>query len=424
MTSRKAPPGRRLCPGKHGRIATVSDVAAVPRYDRAWPPGAFAVSLAGGLGSLVGSAALVASAGSLRHAAELVGVFVVLACIEGAVYADALRPWLQGRPVPVRAWLMQVPVALLAFLGFAGGPAMGAAGLFGFLAGVSVTTASTIRYARVTRGLVYDDETRLPQERTGAASDTPDRPVRAGRVPQVGAVLRETFTEVRDRSLAWAAATVVVAVGGLAADTPNGVLPGVVLLGVATLAWVSRRLIGLWRALRDFERAVTEPRRAHVLLLRDPNPRVTRPLLGVWNEEPTHVEGRLPPAEAVYRCDARRDALLSTQGGLVVHEAWLDTGPGAHARPRWVAADAGIALPHRQATLGRRYLASIVAAERPARPRPLTMPAPHPTMEIAPGTAARAVTDATPETGRWIWLFAWRLAGLVLAAAVLTWLLA
>ncbi len=400
----------------------MSDVAAFPRYDRVLPRGAFAVSLAGGLGSLVGSASLVASADSVRHAAELAAVFVLLAIVEGAVYLDALRPWLQAQPVPVRTWLMQLPIALLAFLAFAGGPAMGAAGLFGFLAGVFVTTSSTIRYARVSRGLVYEDETRQTQETLDAASGTPDRPVRAGRVPQVGAVLRETFTETRDRSLAWAAATIVVAVGGLASDIPGDVVLRVVLLGLAALAWVSRRLIGLWRALRDFERAVTEPRRAHVLLLRDPNPRVSRPLLGVWTQEPAHVEGRLPPAEAVYRCDARRDALLSTQGGLVVHEAWLDTGPGAHARPRWVAADAGIALPHRQATLGRRYLASIVASERPARARQLSMPAPHPTTEAAPGTAARGITGATPETGRWVWLFAWRLAGLVLAGAVLAWL--
>ena len=252
---------------------------------------------------------------------------------------------------------------------------------------------------------------------------TPDRPVRAGRVPQVGAVLRETFTEARDRSLAWAAATMVVAVGGLAADTPGRVLLGVVLLGLAALAWVSRRLVGLWLALRDFERAVTEPRRAHVLLLRDPNPRVTRPAAG-------RVERGADP---------RRRAAAAGRGGLPVRcpagRAALDAGRAGGARgvarhrarsPLTAPLGGGgcrhraAAPPGHPAAGGTSHRSSPPSDRR--RPRQLTMPAPHPTMEAAPGTAARAVTEATPETGRWVWLFAWRLAGLVLAAAVLAWL--
>ena len=81
----------------------------------------------------------------------------------------------------------------------------------------------------------------------------------------------------------------------------------------------------MWRALRDYEKAETEPRRAYVALLNDPNARVTRPLLGVWNEEPLS-QGRLPRAEAVYRCDEERSALMSPPGRVIVHEAWVDTG--------------------------------------------------------------------------------------------------
>ena len=30
---------------------------------------------------------------------------------------------------------------------------------------------------------------------------------------------------------------------------------------------------------------------------------------------------------------------------VVVHEAWVDTGPRRWSKPRWVAADAGLAVP-------------------------------------------------------------------------------
>jgi hypothetical protein len=156
-----------------------------------------------------------------------------------------------------------------------------------------------------------------------------------------------------------------------------------------------------------------------VVLLHDPSPRRSRPLLGVWSEEPVPAGGRMPRAEAVYRCDRRRDALLSEQGAVVVHEAWLDTGLRAGARPRWVAADAGIALPRRAATFGRRYLASAIGAQRPARGRPLTMPPPDPTTETETGTVATVISEPTPGTGPWVRLFAWRVACLALAAVVL-----
>jgi hypothetical protein len=178
----------------------------------------------------------------------------------------------------------------------------------------------------------------------------------------------------------------------------------------------------VWLALRDFETAAFVPRRVYVVLVHDPNPRVSRPLLGVWSKEPLPSEGLLPRADAVYRCDVTQAALLSRQGGAVVHQAWLDTGPRARSQPRWVAADAGIALPQRRAVLGRWYLASVIGTERPARARPLGMPAPNPTREAETGTIANVISETKPGTGRWARMFAWRLASLVLVAGVIVWL--
>lgn len=158
------------------------------------------------------------------------------------------------------------------------------------------------------------------------------------------------------------------------------------------------------------------------MLLSDPNPQLRRPLLCVWGREPLPSGGRLPRAEAVYRCDEDRDALISVQGGAVVHEAWLDTGARARSRPRWVAADAGIVLPHRRSFLGAFYVASVIGTERPGRSRPLTMPAPDPTRENATGTVATVISEESPGTGHWARLFAWRLAALALAGALFTWI--
>jgi hypothetical protein len=403
-------------------MRSVSDAAAFPRDARTWPRGAFAVSLVCGLASLAGSAALVASASSLGRAAWLMVVFVVLAWLEGLVYVDALRPWLRGNPVAPRTWLMQLAVALLALAAFAGGPATAGAAILGILAGVLLPTASTIQYSRIVRALVDEEDVRLAQELTASRPHAEDPPMLARRAPQVGAVLRERVAKDRARSLAWAAATGVVAVGGVAMGIPAPVLLGVVLLGTAALVWVSRRLLRVWSALRDFESAATEPRAAYVLLLKDPSTRASRPLLGVWSKEPVPVGGRLPPAEVAYRCDAKHDALISTQGAAAVHEAWVETGPGPRSRPRWVVADAGVVLPQRRAVLGARYLTSIVGTERPGRARPLTMPVPHPSTETVTGTAARVVTETACGSEELLRLFAWRLAGLVLAGVVFAWL--
>lgn len=422
-------------------MRTVSNAApAFPRRDdRAWPEGAFAFSLVCGFAALAGSAALVAAADSVGRAVELLVAFVVLTCLEGMAYVAAVKPWLEGRPFPPHVRVVQIALVVVVLFTFAGGSALGGAAVCGFLVGVFLPNASTIRYVRVNQALVEVGEPALaqedPEEFQAADHDEPpgqdsvapsparngpaERRVRARAVPKVGPVLRESIAEDRDRCLAWAAATVTVAVASLAADVPPRALFGVALLGCAGLAWVSRRLVGVWLALREFEGKATAPRRAFVVLLDDPNPRVTRPLLGVWSEEPVPAGGRLPRAEAVYRCDAARDALVSSQGAVVVHEAWLDTGPRQGSRPGWVAADAGIVLPHRRALFGRSHLGSNLAGERPARARPLSMPAPNPTTENETGTVSSVITMAKPGTGRWARLFAWRLVLLALAGVVL-----
>jgi hypothetical protein len=73
---------------------------------------------------------------------------------------------------------------------------------------------------------------------------------------------------------------------------------------------------------------------------------------------------------------------VSFQGDVVVHEAWVDTGPRRWSKPRWVAADAGVAVPHRRAVLGRWYLSSLLSGERPELPRQLTQPPPRPDDEV------------------------------------------
>jgi hypothetical protein len=418
-------------------MRTVSDAAAFRRDDHDWPSGAFGVSLALGLGSLVGSAVLVASAGSLGSAVVLAVVFAVLCCVQAAAYIDALLRWLRGGTVPARTYPVQIALVLATSMTFSGGPALGVCGVCGFAAGVFLPTAWASLRARVDRDLVDGDETRPARERAreqarqqpAEADDAPpspwdlhDRRATSRRVPKVGATLREALAEDRERCLAWEAATAVVLVGVAGLGGSRALLLTIALTGLAALVWVSRRLFVGWLALRDFETAATQPRRAFVALLDDPNPRMTRPLLCIWREEPLPAEGRLPRAEVVYRCDEKRDALISVRGGAVVHEAWLDSGPRARSRPRWVAADAGIALPLRRSFLGDWYVASAIDAERPGRARPLTMRAPDPTTENATGTIATVISEETPSSGHWFRLFAWRLAALAVAGAALTWI--
>jgi hypothetical protein len=179
--------------------------------------------------------------------------------------------------------------------------------------------------------------------------------------------------------------------------------------------WVLRRLWAVWLARRDFTNAATSPRRAFVVLLHDPAPRMLRPLLGIWSEPPVVRRGRMPKPERVYRCDEELDALECHQGGVVVHEAWVDTGPRPTSKPRWVAADAGIALPHRRSLFGRWYLASLIGGERPEAAARLTLRPPHPDTESA--------VEAATHHGSFLAALGWRLAGLAALGLLVYWLI-
>ena len=130
-------------------------------------------------------------------------------------------------------------------------------------------------------------------------------------------------------------------------------------------------------ALRDFRKASTPPRCAYVVLLNDVNPRAIRPLLAIWSTRPAAGE-RLPKPDRVYRCDDDLEDLKSYAGDVVVHEAWIDTGSRSSSKPRWIAADGGIAVPHRKAVLGRWYFSMLTRHDRPGPPKPVIIGAPAP----------------------------------------------
>ena len=164
--------------------------------------------------------------------------------------------------------------------------------------------------------------------------------------------------------LAWILAGALVAAGtGVVSSPPIAIAIGL----VAALAglWSVRQTAGLMLARHDFNRASTPPRRAYVVLLHDPNPRAVRPLLAIWPDRPPSGE-RLPKPESVWRCDDELLELESMPRGVEVHEAWVDTGPRSWSKPRWVRADAGIAVPHRRSMFGRWYFGRVTRA-RPAR---------------------------------------------------------
>jgi hypothetical protein len=133
-------------------MRTVGDAAAAGQ-GRAGLMGSFAVSLVAAATSLAGSAALVASADSIGRGLELLLVFLVLTGLECVAYVEAVRPWLEGRPVPLRGLVTQAAVLLLVLATLAGGPELAGVGLCAFVAGVFLPNASAIRYRRVNQDL-------------------------------------------------------------------------------------------------------------------------------------------------------------------------------------------------------------------------------------------------------------------------------
>ena len=116
------------------------------------------------------------------------------------------------------------------------------------------------------------------------------------------------------------------------------------------LAFALRRLWGLVIATFDAGRGADRPRLGHVALVRPY--RSWRPLVAVWWRDPTPGD-HLPPPDAVYRADEEAaDAMRSDSSTVLVHRAWVDTG----FKPRWIAGERGVVIPHRRALLGRWHV--------------------------------------------------------------------
>ena len=188
-------------------------------------------------------------------------------------------------------------------------------------------------------------------------------------------LLRRAAKAERRRVLAWLLAGVLVAAA--AAALGSGPIAAVLAVIAAALSlWSVRQVAGIAIARRDFNAASSPPRRAHVVLLHDPNPRAVRPLLAIWEEKPAPGE-RLPKPRSVWRCDDELLELESMVGDVEVHEVWLDTGARSWSKPRWLRGDAGIAVPHRRSLFGRWYVNTTLRRERPGEARPLTLENPH-----------------------------------------------
>ncbi len=357
----------------NGRYVT-GVVGLVPRDDRAWPRGAVVVSsvlatVAVGAGVALGFAA--AERGVLKFGITI-AAFVVAFGFAVATWVPGLRRWIAGHPTPAQSQLWGVAGLVIAIVVMSVDPTVGFALVAGLIGGMLTANVWAIRRARSNRPVVEQAEAQA-----GALD------AELGWVPPpsgvtVGQALRRAVAVERKRWFAWLIADVAALTAFIAFEPLHAGTFVVVCIGGLAFVWVTRRFWAAWLAVRDFGKAATMPRRAFVVLLDDPAPKMIRPLLGIWSEPPVPRQGRLPKPERVYRCDEERVDLLSYQGGVVVHEAWLDTGPRRLSKSRWVAADAGVALPHRRALFGRWYMSALIGGERPARPRQLTLPVPHP----------------------------------------------
>ncbi|GAA1893509.1 carboxylesterase/lipase family protein [Asanoa iriomotensis] len=266
----------------------------LPRDDRAWPRGSFVVSavlVLIAVGSSVAFVVAAADRGALQ-AALVAGGFLVAFGYGLAVAVPAMRRAIAGRDLPARLTLLQFAGVVVAFvvMGFAGG--VGGAMLTGLIGGLLIANMWAIRKARANRSVVNAYEASLPP--TPAVDEPPARDVDV-----LGPALRLAVSQDGRRSLAWVLALAVVVVGSAALDVPDRVLGFVVLVGVLPVGWVLRRLVAGWLALRDLNKGTT-PRRAYVVLLHDPAPRMIRPLLGVWADPPVPRGGRLPKPERVW----------------------------------------------------------------------------------------------------------------------------
>jgi hypothetical protein len=183
----------------------------------------------------------------------------------------------------------------------------------------------------------------------------------------LASVLHRAARAERRRAAAWLIAGIVTAAGAMIPGSAEGAIVAAAT-GLALSVRSVRQVIGIQLARRDFQRAENPTRRAHVVLLDDPNVKEFRPLLAVWRDAPP-PGGRLRNRRA--SGDATTSSTSSSRFGARSRCARrLDTGPRSWSTPRWVRTDAGIALPHRRAWLGRWYLygGAVMAAANNQQP--------------------------------------------------------
>jgi len=351
------------------------------RDDRTWPRGAGVFSLAVVAGAVVAGAWAVATAArGVTGVGVVVALLVVSVALSVWVSRHAFGAMVAGRRQPGWSVPVQLGLVVVGFVGFGIDPRLGTAVFAGLLGGMFATNVWAMRHARRNRVAVDAAEAEAEKERTAERqSAAPETRVRDSRpAVDVGGVLDDAWREVGQRWLAWLAAGTAVTAAVVLLTDSGAARFLVPFTAGGLLLWVTRSAWSLGLARRDFRLGRTPPERAWVVLLHDPTPRMIRPLLGVWNEEPVVRGSVFPKTDLVFRCDDDLDDLLSHQGSTVVHEAWVDTSGRGMRGARWVAADGGVALPHRRAFLGRWFFSSLTRAERPGPAHPLSTARPDP----------------------------------------------
>ena len=353
----------------------------VVRDDRAWPRWAGVFSILMMLGAVVALLWAVATASQGPAGVVVVaGAALVSLGVSLWLFRTAFAAVIGGGRQPGWVVVVQLGIVLAGFAAMTYDAHLGTALLAALFGAMFAVNLWAMRRARGNRAVVDaaedEAEQRRAQDRTGAAQRARVRD--SGPALDVGGMLDAAWRDVWQRWVAWlVAGAAVTAVTVIVTDSELAVVM-VLTFTVLTVLWVSRAAWSVGLGRRDFRLARTAPERAWVVLLDDPTPRMIRPLLGVWSEEPVVREGVFPQPELVFRCDDELDDLLSHQGGVEVHEAWVDTSGRGMRGARWVAADEGVALPHRRAVLGRRYFHAFTRAERPGSPVPLSSARPDP----------------------------------------------
>ena len=310
----------------------------VARDDRTWPRGAGAFSALVLLGAVVAAGWAIATAAQGRTGVVGVGVgFLAVLALSLWAFVRAFKALLGGGRQPGWVVVAQLVLVLAGFVALSYDPHLGTAvlaALFGAMFGVNLWA---MRAARGNRAAVDAQEARAEETRARERQVVAQAPVRDS-LPavDVGGVLDTAWRDVGRRWVAWLVAGAVVA-GAAALLTDSGpALFMVLFMTGAVLLWVGRAAWSVGLARRDFRAARTAPERAWVVLLHDPTPRMIRPLLGVWAEEPV-VRSSVFPAPTwcsaatttTTTCSATRARRPSTRRG------WTPPTAGSGAPGGW-----------------------------------------------------------------------------------------